>query len=78
MQTTQSVFEYKVFRLKDVLHCTNSAYPDAYFAHDANGLSKQDWDAALAAGFRWIRTDGELVILERKSRVILGRKFLSE
>lgn len=78
MQTTQSVFEYKVFQLKDVLHYTNATYPDAYFARDATGLSKQYWDAALAAGFRWIRTDGELVILERKSRLILGRKFLEE
>lgn len=78
MQKAQSIFEYKVFRLKDVLHYTNPTYPDAYFAHDATGLSKQDRDESLATGFRWIRTDGELVILERRRRVILGRKLLSD
>lgn len=76
--TSRTVYEYKVFPLKSVLHYTNKIFPDAYYAHDLDGKSKQDWDEALALGYRWIRTDGELVILERKCQKILGRKFLSE
>lgn len=75
---SHTVFDYKVFPLKDVLHFVNPTLPDAYFAHDRNGQSKLDWDEALANGFRWIRTDGELVILERKSKVVHGRKFLGD
>ena len=75
---SHEIFEYKVFRLKDVLHYTNELYPDAYFAHDLTGNSKQDWDETLRAGYRWIRTDGELVIMERRIKMILGRKFLAE
>ena len=73
---TGKVFDYKVFNLKDVLHYTGDILPDAYFAHTTDGQSKQDWDAALAAGYRWIRTDGNLVIMERESAMIGGRKFL--
>lgn len=75
---SQTVFDYKVFPLKDVLQYVNPVLKDAYFAHDLNGQSKLDWDEALANGFRWIRTDGELVILERKAKVIHGRNFLQD
>lgn len=69
-------FEYKIFDLEDVLHYTSETLPDAFFAEDAGGKSKKDWEAALASGFRWIRTDGALVILEREYELVLGRKML--
>lgn len=73
---TAPAFEYKVFNLKDVLHYTSEVYPDAYFAETNDGKSKRDWDQAISSGFRWIRTDGNLVILEREYQIIGGRKFL--
>jgi hypothetical protein len=76
--TRQTVFDYKVFRLRDVLIYVAPVQPDAYFADDLGGQSKHDWDNALKEGYRWIRTDGDLVIMERKSQVILGRKFLRD
>lgn len=71
-------YEYKIFNLADVIHYTSEVYPDAYFAHTADGKSKQDWEAAIASGFRWIRTDGNLVIMEREYELIAGRKFLAK
>lgn len=78
MVTGSSGFEYKIFQLQDVLHYTSEVYPDGYFAHTLDGQSKQDWDAAIGSGFRWIRTDGNLVILEREYKLVGGRKFLKE
>lgn len=68
-------FEYKIFDLADVIHFTADRLPDAYFAAELTGRSKEDWDAAIGSGYRWIRTDGALVILEREYDLILGRKF---
>lgn len=74
--TSQDTFEYRVFQLENVLFYTNKTFSDSkYMGNGLPGNSRQDWDEALASGYRWIRTDGELVIMERKSKVIMEGNF---
>lgn len=39
-------------------------FPDAYIAEDAESLEIK---TALDRGFRWIRTDGDVAVFERKT-----------
>lgn len=64
-----SRFEYRVHPAQAVVECFTPPrfdMADAYLSSDAETDSIKE---TLAAGFRWVRTDGEHAIFERATPV---------
>jgi hypothetical protein len=61
-------YRYKLFTFANAIAFTRGVtHPDAYFAQNSGEENKEDWDAALADGYRWVRTEHGLAILEKET-----------
>lgn len=58
------VYDYRVFRLYDVISLTMvSVESDSYIAEDRISEVIKD---SLRSGYRWVRSEGDYAIFERK------------